>query len=67
MTWSDCDRTKGNGFKLKEKRFRLHVRKKFFTQRVIRCWNKLPREVVDVPSQEAFRISLQGALGSLIW
>ena len=33
----------------------------------MRCWNKLPREVVDAPSPEVFKTRLDGALGNLIW
>ncbi|KFV11096.1 hypothetical protein N339_10024, partial [Pterocles gutturalis] len=56
-----------NGSKLREGRFRLDIRQKFFTQRVVRHWNRLPREVVDGPSlMEAFKARLDGALGSLL-
>ncbi|KFW71282.1 hypothetical protein AS28_04828, partial [Pygoscelis adeliae] len=55
-----------NGFKLKEGRFRLDIRKKFFTLRVVKHWNRLPTEVVDAPSLETFKVRLAGALSNLI-
>ncbi|KFR16808.1 hypothetical protein N306_13786, partial [Opisthocomus hoazin] len=55
-----------NGFKLKEGRFRLDIRKKFFTMRVMRHWNRLPREAVDAPSLQVFKAMLYGALSNLV-
>ncbi|GAB0185711.1 hypothetical protein GRJ2_001036400 [Grus japonensis] len=57
---------RGNGFKLKEGRFRLDVRKKFFPVRVVRHWNRLLREAVDAPSMEVFKARLDEALGNLV-
>ncbi|KFQ48088.1 hypothetical protein N334_02748, partial [Pelecanus crispus] len=55
-----------NGFKLKEGRFWLDSRKKFFTMKVVKHWNRFPREVVDAPSLETLKVRLDRALSSLI-
>ena len=44
----------------------MAIREKFFTERVLRCWNRLPRELVDAPSLELLKARLDGALGSLV-
>ncbi|KFP22037.1 hypothetical protein Z169_05783, partial [Egretta garzetta] len=55
-----------NDFRLKEGRFRLDIRKKFFTVRGVRHWNRLPREAVDAPSLTVFKARLDGALSNLV-
>ena len=66
FTRVDSDKTRGNGFKPRQGRFSLDIRRKFFTQSVVKHWNRLSKEVVDAPSLEAFKARLDVALGSLI-
>ena len=59
-------RTRGNCFELEEHRFRLDIRKKFTTLTVKRYWNRLPSEVVNTFSLEAFQARLDGSVSNLV-
>lgn len=57
-------RTKRNGLKQKEGRFRLGIRNKFLIVKVVSHWSRLPREVEDATSLETPKVRMDGALSS---
>lgn len=56
-----------NGSKLCQDRFRLDIRKHFFTERVVRLWNRLPKEMVNVPNLPVFKKHLGNALSNRLY
>jgi len=66
FTRACCDRTRNNAFKVREGRFTLDIRKKFFTVGVVKHWNGLPREVVEASPLETFKARLDRALSNLV-
>ena len=62
----NSDGTQGNGIKLRQGKFRVDIRKKFFIYRVVTHWNRLPRDIVTAPSLSEFNKHLDCALSHMV-
>jgi len=60
------NRTRGNGTKLHQRKFRLDIRKRFFTEGVVGHWDRLPRKVVTAPSWSEFKERLYNVLSHMV-
>ena len=64
--WGLKDRTRGNGLKLRQGRFRLGIRTNSFTAGAVRLWTRLPGAVVESPSLEGFKNRVDVALEDMV-
>ena len=58
---------RGNGLKLPEERLRLDIGKYFFSERVVRRWNRMPRELVELLSLDMFKESVEVVFWDMVW
>jgi len=66
LSLATSDRTRGDGKQLHQGKFRLGIRKRFFTERVVSHWNRLPSTAVTTARLSEFREHLDDALSHMV-